>query len=78
MTRHRAIIKRLGGHEHLANVLGLATETVKSWMKRDRGIPPRYWNRLASIDPSLTSTYLERTHPLVGEPRHQDCQDRAA
>jgi len=74
MTRHRAIIKRLGGHEHLASVLGLATETVKSWNKRDRGIPSRYWHRIAALDPSLSPSYLERTRPQATNGR---CQERA-
>lgn len=68
MTRHRAIIQRLGGYEHLASVLGLATETVKSWMKRDRGIPARYWHRIAALDPELTPTHLERTRPQAPQP----------
>lgn len=80
MSRHRAIIKRLGGYEHLASVLGVSSQTTKSWMKRDRGIPPRYWHRMAAIDPGLTPTYLERTHPQVGEPRYRggNCQERAS
>ena len=62
MTRHRAIIKRLGGYVALAEVLGLGTETVKSWNKCDRGIPPRYWVNIAKMA-DLTPEYLQRTSP---------------
>lgn len=66
MTRHRAIIKRLGGYVHLASIFGLEPETVKSWLKRDRGIPPRYWHKVAALDPELTPAHLERTKPRAG------------
>lgn len=62
MTRHRAIIKRLGGYAVLAEQLGLAVETVKSWNKCDRGIPPRYWVDIAKMA-DLTPEYLQRTSP---------------
>jgi hypothetical protein len=63
MSRHRAIIQRLGGYVHLAQIFGLEAETVKSWCKWDRGIPSRYWHRFGALDPSLTPGYLERTRP---------------
>jgi Putative antitoxin of bacterial toxin-antitoxin system, YdaS/YdaT len=62
MTRHRAIIKQLGGHVVLAEHLGLEIETVKSWRKWDRGIPPRYWNDIARMA-GVTPEYLQRTSP---------------
>jgi hypothetical protein len=62
MTRHRAIIKRLGGYVALAGHLGLDAETVKSWNKQDRGIPPRYWVDIAKLA-DLTPEYLQRTSP---------------
>jgi DNA-binding transcriptional regulator YdaS (Cro superfamily) len=62
MTRHRAIIKRLGGYVALADRLGLDVETVKSWNKADRGIPPRYWVQIARLA-DLTPEYLQRTSP---------------
>lgn len=62
MTRHRAIIKRLGGYVALAEHLGLGPETVKSWNKWDRGIPPRYWVDIAKLS-GLTPEYLQRTSP---------------
>jgi len=63
VNRHRAIIEKVGGYAKLASVLGLGLETVKSWQKCDRGIPPRYWHRVMALDPSLTAAYLERTAP---------------
>jgi hypothetical protein len=63
MSRHRAIIQRLGGYVQLAQLFGLEIETVKSWGKCDRGIPARYWHRFAALDPNLTPSYLERTRP---------------
>jgi hypothetical protein len=62
MTRHRAIIKRLGGHAVLADHLGLEAETVKSWNKWDRGIPPRYWVDIAKLA-GLSPEHLQRTSP---------------
>jgi hypothetical protein len=62
MTRHRVIIKNLGGHVVLAEHLGLEEETVKSWRKRDRGIPPRYWVDVAKLA-GVTPEYLQRTSP---------------
>ena len=62
MSRHRAIIKQLGGHAVLADHLGLDAETVKSWNKPDRGIPPRYWVDIAKLA-GLTPEYLQRTSP---------------
>jgi hypothetical protein len=62
MTRHRAVIKQLGGHAVLADHLGLEIETVKSWLKRDRGIPPRYWVDIAKMA-GVTPEYLQRTSP---------------
>jgi DNA-binding transcriptional regulator YdaS (Cro superfamily) len=62
MSRHRAIIRDLGGYVALAEHLGVDVETVKSWNKRDRGIPPRYWvdiARLAGMKPED----LQRTSP---------------
>jgi len=56
---------------HLASILGLEIETVKSWMKWNRGIPPRYWHRVAALDPDLTPAHLERTKP---KPASQDCR----
>lgn len=62
MTRHRAIIRRLGGHVALADHLGLDAETVKSWNKTDRGIPPRYWVDVAKLA-GVTPEYMQRTSP---------------
>ena len=62
MTRHRAIIRSLGGYVALAEHLGLGVETVKSWNKRDRGIPPRYWVDVAKLA-GLTVESLQRTSP---------------
>ena len=62
MTRHRAIIRQLGGHVVLADHLGLGAETVKSWNKADRGIPPRYWMDVAKLA-GVTPEYLQRTSP---------------
>jgi len=46
----------------LADHLGLDAETVKSWNKQDRGIPPRYWVDVAKLA-DLTPEYLQRTSP---------------
>lgn len=62
MTRHRAIIKRLGGTVALAELLGLDVETVKSWSKQGRGIPARYWMDVAKLA-GLTPEHLQRTSP---------------
>ena len=62
MTRHRALIKRLGGYVMVAELLGLDVETVKSWQKADRGIPPRYWVDIAKLA-GLTPEHLQRTSP---------------
>lgn len=62
MSRHRAIIKGLGGYVVVANQLGLHEETVKSWLKCDRGIPARHWHRIAQLT-GLTVAHLERTSP---------------
>ena len=59
---HRAIIKRLGGHVRLAETLGLHEEAVKAWLKRDRGIPPRYWHEVAELA-GLTTAYIAQTKP---------------
>jgi hypothetical protein len=61
MNRHGAILNKIGGRTCLASVLGLKPETVKSWYKR--GIPARYWHRIAALKPGLTAEYLERTKP---------------
>lgn len=61
MTRHGAILNKIGGRNTLASVLGLKPETVKSWYKR--GIPARYWHRVAALKPGLTIEHLERTKP---------------
>lgn len=62
-SRHAEIIQQLGGYVHLAGMFGLNPETVKSWTKWNRGIPPRYWHRVATMAPGLTAAYLERTKP---------------
>ena len=62
MTRHRAIIRRLGGYAVLAEHLGLEVETVKSWTKWDRGIPARYWVDIAKLA-GTTPEHLQRTSP---------------
>ena len=62
MTRHRAIIRKLGGHVAPADHLGLDAETVKSWSKADRGIPARYWLDVAKLA-RTTPEYLQRTSP---------------
>lgn len=62
MTRHRAIIKQLGGYVELASLLGLHEEAVKSWAKLDRGIPARYWHRVAELA-GVTPEYLRRSSP---------------
>ena len=62
MTRHRAIIRKLGGHVVLADHLGLGVETVKSWQKADRGIPPRYWVDIGKLA-GVTPEHLQRTSP---------------
>lgn len=61
-SRHRAIIKQLGGHIVLAEHLGLNNETVKSWRKTERGIPPRYWLDVSKMA-GVTVEYLQRTSP---------------
>lgn len=62
MTRHGAIIRKLGGHVAIADHLGLEVQTVKSWNKPDRGIPPRYWLDIAKLA-GTTPEYLQRTSP---------------
>jgi hypothetical protein len=64
MIRHGAILNKIGGRTCLANVLGLKPETVKSWYKR--GIPAKYWHRIAALKPGLTIEYLEKTKPSNG------------
>jgi hypothetical protein len=56
MTRHRAIIRKLGGHVVLADHLGLDAETVKSW-KADRGIrrATGWTGQASSDDPGIPS-----------------------
>lgn len=61
-TRHGAIIKELGGYVALARTLKLPEETVRSWNKPARGIPPRYWHRVADLA-GLTAEHLRRTSP---------------
>jgi DNA-binding transcriptional regulator YdaS (Cro superfamily) len=67
MTRHRAIIERIGGHVALADLLGLDVETVRSWRKWDRGIPARYWVEVARLS-GLTPEYLQRSRPQLCPP----------
>ena len=62
MTRHGAIIRKLGGHVAIADHFGLDAQTVKSWNKPDRGIPPRYWLDIAKLA-GTTPEYLQRTSP---------------
>lgn len=68
-TRHAQIVGQLGGYAHLATVLGLERESVRSWLKKQRGIPPRYWHRLARLNPEITPELLARTHPSRGKRR---------
>jgi YdaS antitoxin of YdaST toxin-antitoxin system len=67
MTRHRAIIRDLGGYVELASQLGLHEEAVKSWAREDRGIPARYWHRVAELA-GVTPEYLRRTSPKPHAP----------
>jgi hypothetical protein len=60
-TRHAKFVRRLGGYAHLASQLGLARESVRSWCRPSRGIPSRYWHKLARLDPKLTPELLEKT-----------------
>lgn len=61
MTRHGAIIKRLGGYVRIANLLGVPEQTVKSWAKVGRNIPAKHWHRLSALAPDLTPERLERS-----------------
>ena len=61
MTRHGRFLNDLGGKTALATVLGLRAETVKSWYKR--GIPAKFWHRIAALNPRLTPEELARTKP---------------
>ena len=70
MNRHGAILNKVGGRSTLAETLGLKPETVKSWYKR--GIPARYWHRIAALKPGLTIEQLERTKPHGAQ---RSCQE---
>ena len=67
MTRHRAIIKRLGGYVALADQLGLDAETVKSWNKQDRAASRRCYRvdvaKMARLSPEYPPAHQPEALP---------------
>lgn len=60
-NRHRAVLDGLGGAERLASQLGVTAVAVRQWYYR--GIPPRYWHRIAALSQDVTPEYLDISKP---------------
>lgn len=61
-NRHRAVLDGIGGVERTASLLGLTHHAVRQWYYR--GIPPRYWHRVAALSPDVTPEYLDLSKPI--------------
>jgi hypothetical protein len=59
MHCHGKILNKLGGRDHIAELLRLNPERVKGWYRR--GIAPAYWHEIAALAPGVTTEYLART-----------------
>lgn len=69
MNRHAALIKRLGGYGHLADILGVELQAVKKWPIR--GIPSRHWHKIVALAPDITAEWLARTKPVGVQSRRR-------
>lgn len=59
---HASVIAAFGGKAKLALALGLPRKSICKW--HTRGIPPRYWHKVAELSPvPLTAEQLEQTKP---------------
>lgn len=74
-TSHREVIEALGGPSKLARSLGIhrATPTTLKWGRR--GIPCRYWHRIADLARKsglkVTAQDLEESRPADRDDRHR-------
>ena len=60
---HREVIKRLGGHQEIAKVLGYRPNRVLKWKLRN-SIPPSVWATFVSLDFDVTLDELASGCPF--------------
>ena len=78
LTSHRDVILALGGPTELARLLGIYKVAPPTGHWSSRGIPSRYWHRVADLAATAGVSVTARDLAAMAERRQQRCVRRRA